>query len=251
MNDTIINKLREIEEKENVNILYAIESGSRAWGFASTDSDYDVRFIYIRKPEYYLKLEKTTDVIDWQLDDVFDINGWDLKKALVLLQKSNPMLFEWCNSPIVYKTTSMWEKISKAADKHFSPRASLYHYVGIAESTYREFLTDNSVILKKYFYALRPILACEWILKNKSIPPMEFMPLVENAFPQELRPVLKRLMDLKMNMSEKKTIPKVNELNCYIEERIITLKSAIIEFSIKSRIDWDELNSLFLEAIGL
>ncbi len=102
-------KLNEIEERENIKILHCIESGSRAWGFPSPDSDYDVRFIYVRPKEYYLKLEKTRDVIEWQLDDTLDINGWDLQKALRLLHNSNPTVFEWNNSPIVYRTTKEWE----------------------------------------------------------------------------------------------------------------------------------------------
>ncbi|OPZ21824.1 MAG: putative nucleotidyltransferase [Firmicutes bacterium ADurb.BinA205] len=92
-------KLDEIEEKENIRIIHCIESGSRAWGFASPDSDYDVRFIYVRIPKDYLKLEKTRDVIEWELNDVYDINGWDIRKTLGLLHKSNPTLFEWNGSP--------------------------------------------------------------------------------------------------------------------------------------------------------
>lgn len=101
MKNKIIRKRKEIEE--NIKILLAIESGSRAWGFASKDSDYDVRFIYARKRDDYLQLNKMRDVIEWQLDDVYDINGWDLKKALTLLHSSNPTLFEWAHSPIIYK----------------------------------------------------------------------------------------------------------------------------------------------------
>lgn len=92
MRKIIETKLKEIEKKENVRIIYAVESGSRAWGFASPDSDYDVRFIYVRPKDYYLRLDKTKDVIEWQLDETFDINGWDLQKALRLLHGSNPTL---------------------------------------------------------------------------------------------------------------------------------------------------------------
>lgn len=112
MQNVIEEQLKEIEEKENVKIIYCVESGSRAWGFASPDSDYDVRFIYVRNKEDYLKLNKNRDVIEWRLDDVLDINGWDIQKALRLLYKSNPTLIEWSMSPIVYKTTPQWEKIS-------------------------------------------------------------------------------------------------------------------------------------------
>ncbi len=105
MEELIKSKLKEIEEKENIKILHCVESGSRAWGFASPDSDYDVRFIYVRPKEFYLRLDKTREVIEWQLDDTLDINGWDVSKALSLLYKSNPTLFEWNSSPIVYNCT--------------------------------------------------------------------------------------------------------------------------------------------------
>lgn len=103
MFEIIKDKIQEIEKKENVRVLRCVESGSRAWGFASPDSDYDVRFIYVRPKEYYLRLEKKRDVIEWQLDETLDINGWDIQKALRLLHKSNPTLFEWNSSPIIYK----------------------------------------------------------------------------------------------------------------------------------------------------
>lgn len=135
MRDVIIEKLREIEQKEQVTILHAVESGSRAWGFASPDSDYDVRFIYVRPAEYYLKLEKTRDVIEWQLDERLDINGWDLQKALRLLHSSNPTLFEWNNSPIVYKTTEEWAEIRIEINNYFLARSGLYHYLNTATTT--------------------------------------------------------------------------------------------------------------------
>lgn len=116
---TIQSKLFEIEAKENVRILHCVESGSRAWGFASPDSDYDVRFIYVRPKDYYLRLEKTRDVIEWQLDETLDINGWDVQKALRLLHNSNPTLFEWNASPIIYRTTDDWKRISEVIDDYF------------------------------------------------------------------------------------------------------------------------------------
>ena len=104
-------KLAEIEKKERVRVLYAVESGSRAWGVESPDSDYDVRFVYVREKEAYLSLQEKRDVIEWQLDEVLDINGWDLRKALVQFHKGNAVIFEWANSQVVYKTTKEWEEI--------------------------------------------------------------------------------------------------------------------------------------------
>ncbi len=164
MRNTVISKLKEIEERENVKILHCIESGSRAWGFASPDSDYDVRFIYVHPKEFYLRLDKTRDVIEWQLDDTLDINGWDIQKALTLLHNSNPTLFEWNSSPIIYKTTDEWQKIAAVINRYFVAKSGLYHYLSTAKSNYREYLKGETVRLKKYFYVLRPLLACKWIL---------------------------------------------------------------------------------------
>ena len=119
--ELILIKIREIEEKENIKVLHAVESGSRAWGFASPDSDYDVRFIYLRNKNFYLSLRENKDFIDWELNEVLDINGWDLKKALKHFHKSNATLFEWSNSPIVYYTTDEWKRIYYiTASKYFS-----------------------------------------------------------------------------------------------------------------------------------
>lgn len=119
MFEAIVRELDLIEQAEHVRILHCVESGSRAWGFASPDSDYDVRFIYVRDEDFYLKLEETRDVIEWKLDDILDINGWDLKKALRLLRQSNPTLFEWNSSPLVYRTTDDWKKISEVISGYF------------------------------------------------------------------------------------------------------------------------------------
>ena len=126
--DTILNDIQtaldEVEKFENVEILLAVESGSRAWGFASLDSDYDVRFIYIRKKEEYLRVDETKEYIDWALDEVLDINGWDLKKVLLAFSKGNPNLMEWMGSPIVYRKSDKWDRISEVAREFFSEKDS-------------------------------------------------------------------------------------------------------------------------------
>ena len=186
MRETIIRKLHEIEKTENVRILLAVESGSRAWGFASPDSDYDVRFIYVRPKEDYLRLEKIRDVIELPLDDVLDINGWDLQKALRLLYKSNPTLFEWAASPIVYMETEFAGQFRNVMNTYFSTKKSLYHYISMAEGNYREFLRGANVKAKKYFYVMRPVLACRWILEKGTPPPMRFTELMAAELPGEL-----------------------------------------------------------------
>lgn len=123
MRNMIVERLKEIEQRENIRILHAVESGSRAWGFASPDSDYDVRFIYVRPRDFYLKLEKTRDVLEFPIDDFLDINGWDLQKALRLLHKSNPSVFEWFKSPIVYKQTEFSNEFIPMMENYFLKKA--------------------------------------------------------------------------------------------------------------------------------
>ena len=132
MTEIIKKKLKEIEARENIRVLHCVESGSRAWGFASPDSDYDVRFIYVRPLEYYLRLEKARDVIEWQLDEMLDINGWDLQKALRLLHNSNPTLFEWFSSPIVYRETPFAEEFRSVMRQYFCSKRGLTHYLSMA-----------------------------------------------------------------------------------------------------------------------
>ena len=148
MKKEILDKLAEIEEKENVKVLHAVESGSRAWGVESSDSDYDVRFIFVRPKEDYLRLSEKRDVIEWQLDEVLDINGWDLKKTLIQFHKGNATLFEWANSPVVYKTTDEWKAIYESSKQYFSEKAALYHYYGTANSTYKQYLQEDKVKYK-------------------------------------------------------------------------------------------------------
>jgi len=136
MHELITQKLREIEASEHIRILHCVESGSRAWGFASPDSDFDVRFIYVREPAFYLRLDKTRDVIEWQLDATLDMNGWDLQKALRLLHTSNPTLFEWNQSPIVYKTTSEWEQVRRVINRFFLAKSGIHHYRSTASGNF-------------------------------------------------------------------------------------------------------------------
>jgi predicted nucleotidyltransferase len=247
--ETIKSKLKEIEERENLRILYAVESGSRAWGFASPDSDYDVRFIYVRKPEVYLALEDCRDVIEWQLDAVLDINGWDLRKTLRLLYNSNPTLFEWANSSIVYKITPEWREISAVFKNYFLSKSGIYHYLHMAEGNYREYLKGDTIKVKKYFYVLRPILACEWILKNASPPPVLFSELVESHADDALKSQIDRLFEIKIKSPETELMPKIKALNDFIERKLPELKAEAEAVGEEGRKDYTELNRLFLRTL--
>ena len=249
MRERIVEELQKIEQTHNVKIIMAIESGSRAWGFASPDSDYDVRFIYVRNKEDYLKLEGIRDVIEWKLDEVLDINGWDIRKALQLLHKSNPTIFEWCISPIVYLSTLDFDVLKKVMPGYFSEKKALYHYWHMAQTNYREYLKGEEVRIKKYFYVLRPLLAAQWILDKKVAPPMLFDELVDAELDEKLRPELNCLLGMKKTLPEMGMAPKVQIFNDYIEKVMPDIKEAAEKIE-ETEKDWDALNELFLQFIN-
>lgn len=249
MREKIQEQLRRIEEAENIKILFAVESGSRAWGFASPDSDYDVRFIYIRRLEDYLRLNTIRDVIELPIDDALDINGWDLQKTLRLLHKSNPTLFEWFSSPIVYQETEFADKFRDLMMHYFSSKKTMYHYVSMAEGNYREYLKGDLIRAKKYFYVLRPVLACQWILDWGTPPPMLFSELLKAELPVELIDVVNQLLELKMNSPEVKLIKRISEINEYLDESIPRIKRAVRLLEDSLTPDWNELNQLFLQSL--
>lgn len=246
MRNEILKRLAQIEKAENVRILIAVESGSRAWGFASPDSDYDVRFIYVRPKDEYLRLQKRRDVIELPLSHELDINGWDLNKTLRLLHKSNPTLFEWFSSPIVYLKTNFAVRFQSTMGRYFSSKRGLYHYISMASGNYREYLKSDMVKAKKYFYVLRPVLACRWILDNGTPPPMLFSELVNSELTPELLPEVERLLDLKINSPEVRMIPKREALNKYLESSIEEIKRTVAALPETSKNGWEELNDLFL-----
>ncbi len=249
MQQLIVKKLDEIERQENVRILLAVESGSRAWGFASEDSDYDVRFIYVRPRNDYLRLEKFRDVIELPLEGELDINGWDLDKTLRLLRSSNPTLFEWFSSPIVYRETPFADDFRSVMFKYFSTRRGLYHYLSMANGNYREYLKGEMVKAKKYFYVLRPILACRWIIDHGTPPPMLFSELVKSELDSAVSKDVVRLLDLKMNSPETKIIPRVESLNKYLENSMEEVQTRIRQMPEDTHHDWEELNQIFLSQL--
>lgn len=249
--DLIRQKLEEIERCENVKILHAIESGSRAWGFASPDSDYDVRFIYVRCAKDYLKLEDTKDFIDWELDEILDINGWDLSKALRHFHKGNATLFEWANSPIGYKTTDEWAEIYAKACEYFSCKTAMYHYYGTANKNYNEYLLDEMVKYKKYFYVLRPVLAYKWIEKKQTPPPVLFSELVVEVLEDNMRDEIDKLLSAKVKMIESEKGPRVDAINEYIAENLVQMKRCVDAMEDDRKSDWDALNEVFLGAVGM
>ncbi len=185
----IMEKLARVERDENVKIVLAVESGSRAWGFASPDSDYDVRFIYVRRLADYLTLAPRRDVLELPIDATFDINGWDLRKALGLLTRSNPMLIEWFSSPVRYLAVSPWvEQLVQQAIVAIDPRALRYHYINQTRLRWDQIShSDPLVSVKHYCYGLRCALALDWLDNHQGLLPMDVASLVADL---SLQPAL-------------------------------------------------------------
>lgn len=183
----ILARLRHAETEYGVRVLLAVESGSRAWGFASPNSDYDARFIYVHPRDWYLSvgLEEQRDVIEYPIVDDIDINGWDLRKALHLFWKSNPAFMEWIQSPIVYREEGSFATLAREAmEAVYSCQKGIYHYRSMAKTNYRGYLRAELVPLKKYFYVLRPLLAVRWLERFQQAAPIEFEKLLAVA-PQD------------------------------------------------------------------
>ncbi len=222
MEDTIRSRLGAIQASENVCIVYACESGSRAWGFPSADSDYDVRFVYVRPVEWYLSIDDKRDVIECPVEDGLDINGWDLRKALRLFRKSNPPLLEWLGSPIVYlERGTTAECLRELAKTHYSPSACLFHYLHMARRNFREYLCGETVRTKKYFYVLRPLLAMNWIERGLGVVPTDFNVLVDKLVTEpNLRAEIERLLAAKRAGTELDRGPRIESISRFIEDEL-------------------------------
>lgn len=222
-----IHKRLEAAEKEhNVRILYAIESGSRAWGFASPNSDYDVRFIYAHPQDWYLSIEKEQqDVIEYPIVDEIDINGWDIRKALRLFKRSNPALVEWLLSSIVYRDDGFFHSQALALlPEIYSVEKGIYHYRSMALNNYQNFLTKETVLLKKYFYVLRPLLAIRWLEHRRTPAPIEFDLLrFECIQDVQLINAIEELVEQKKQALEKAEIPQIPILQAFIESELARL----------------------------
>lgn len=227
MNNEITHKLRELEQQHNVKILYACESGSRAWGFASPDSDYDVRFIYAHPKNKYLGISEIRDVIEVPVNEVLDINGWDLRKALGLFRKSNAPLYEWLQSPVVYLADTQFAADMRGMmSGYFSLRAGFHHYFSMARNAFENDLQGEQVRIKKYFYALRPLLAAQWIIEKQDVPPMEFAPLRTIIADAAVQQGIDELLERKKDSNEKTTITPVTVLQQFIADGLQHCKTA-------------------------
>jgi uncharacterized protein len=227
MRTIILDKLESLEREFDVKILLACESGSRAWGFASPDSNYEVRFIYVHKKDFYLSIDERRDVLEVPIDAVLDMAGWELKKTLRLFRKSNPPLYEWLQSPLVYSADQAFlQEMQTLMPMYGSPRAAMLYYLGIAKGVLAQNLISSFVPIKRYFYALRPLLACKWIAETGAAPPMAFS-VLRLLLDKDLHDIVDALLLQKASMGEKYTIPAIPALTAYVEREIAWCEQAL------------------------
>jgi len=238
--------LARLEAGRNVRVLYACESGSRAWGFASRDSDYDVRFLYVHRRDWYLSVEDRRDVIEEPLTDELDVSGWELRKALRLLRKSNPPLLEWLKSPVVYQhDPAFTREFGALSEEFYSPQRCFSHYLHMASGNWRHYLQSREqVSLKKYLYVFRPLLACRWIERNLGQVPMLFQQLVDGVLEErDVRATLDELVARKQAGDELDVAPPVDVLSHFVRDELARLESLNRPEDVAG--DVEELNRFF------
>jgi uncharacterized protein len=251
MNTKIAVLLKNLEDKHGVEVLYACETGSRAWGFPSPDSDYDVRMIYRHPVDWYLSLSDKKDTIEYMSEDgELDVTGWDIKKCLQLMWRSNGALLERVQSPIIYsEKAGIAALLNGYAQRCYSPIATMHHYLGMCKKCFTDVAGKDEVKLKGLFYALRAALCCKWIQHETTPPPIVFETMVQQLiFEPALKQRIRELVVLKAGKSEKYLHPAEHALNDFIATEIQTAEAACAQLGARRDKDVD-LDGLFQQII--
>lgn len=250
---TILTKLKAIEKENGFRILFAAESGSRAWGLSSTDSDYDIRFIYAYPTSRYLELNEPRATYD-KISKDLDFSGWDIKKTLRLFYNGNMSVYEWLHSPTVYKSSQIARFLLKAEEDYFSPKAAVYHYSNFAKKQYTKYVAGKDLALvKKWFYIIRPILSMRCVAKNSSCPPIEFSELFEETkheLPDCIVDTINNLYTLKRSSSETDIVSVPKYFKEWAQKQIDTFWNVARELDGRKKDDIKELNAIIQLAVG-
>jgi uncharacterized protein len=245
--ETIKKYLTEIEQQHGVKVLFACETGSRAWGFPSPDSDYDVRFLYMHERDWYLSLSKQKDTIEF-IDGDWDISGWDLRKALLMLMKSNLPLIERFQSPINYYDQPAFSKeFRNLIEQFYSPTAVFFHHYSLATNFWEELQSGNDHRLKDLFYLVRSLLSCNWIINDKKVVPMHIEPLLKNI-DSDIDKQLRQLIRVKATKDESYRHPNDPGLWKWITEMFALLESKKQNLGVANG-DTKLMNKFFIKTI--
>lgn len=215
----VARRLREVETQRNLRILFACESGSRAWGFASTDSDFDVRFIFTRPANDYLSLTPPKDAFDLHQDQDFDLAGWDIRKTAELMRRCNPPLMEWLDSPIIYEADDIISpNLIELRDVYFDAKKAAHHYLSLAAGIWKKYLQDEpNPVRKKYLYALRPLACIRFIELHRIQPPTLFDAVLDQIdWEQDVREAIANLVEQKRSADELGSQPADPVLTAHI-----------------------------------
>jgi len=250
LKEEIIKHITELEAKENITIHLAVESGSRAWGCPSPDSDYDVRIMFTRAKEKYIQIDEPQDTLNYFHGDLLDINGWDFKKVCKLIRKSNVTPFEWAQSPMVYKEINDFSQAVLELSKHyFQAKHSVNHYRGIAKNCYLSGLSEDKIKLKKLFYVLRPLMAASWIIEKKEIPPMDIPKLIHVVKDAAIVADIQELLQIKQQANEDYVHTIDDKLIQFIDAQFEYIDATKFEETAQKK-DSTELNKAFQKTIA-
>lgn len=241
-------KLKEIEKEYGIRVLYAVESGSRAWGTNSQDSDFDIRFLYIRSAQDYLRLVPYRDVLEFEITDGWDMCGWDLTKTLRLLNTANSQIYEWFASPVVYVDEGFSQRIRPLLDAYFSTRSAVYHYLSQAERKMRKTQNAEEAKVKYYLYALQHLAAARWILQHEKSVSLDFRGLMP-VLPEEIRQEALVLLQRKITRPDQPRIDHILWLEEWLWQEYDRILQIVKTFGPEPDRPWEPLDRFFLEEL--
>ena len=249
----ILKKLKETERNNSVKIPLAIESGSRSWGFASPDSDYDCRFVYVHEKDWYLSVFVKPDTIEYAADKVFDVNGWDLRKFISHIVKSNAVMSEWISSNEVYiRDEVITALLRELAESFFNPISVSYHYLSLAGKKYKEIINAGSAKLKSYFYVLRPLANLAYIEQHRKQPPMNyFNTLAEIKLDTAISDEIARLAEMKESAEESVKIPENKIMTGYFAASIYNYEEKLRAMTYVKNRNYEYADTMFRKIIEM
>ena len=240
-------KLREIEKEYGIRVLYAAESGSRAWGTCLEDSDFDIRFIYIRPLESYLKLEEEKDVLEFPISEGWDMCGWDIRKLLKLLHHANSQIYEWFASPVVYVDEGFSQRIRPLLEGYFSVKTTCYHYLHQGDLKRKKAIHSPQPKVKHYLYILQHLSCTRWVLTRGEPVPVDYRAvtaLLEDAPRKAAEEILAR------KLAGERFIDPEPWLDAWIEAERARLSEAVARLPQEEKPDWEPLDQFFLSESG-
>lgn len=242
-------KLQQIELEYGIRVLYAAESGSRAWGTNAKTSDFDVRFIYIRPQEEYLRLDATRDVLEFPIEDGWDMCGWDLTKLLQLLHNSNSQIYEWFHSPVVYVDAGFSQRLRPVLDAYFSAKTAVYHYLHQADLKLKKLQKSDPAKVKHYLYTLQHLAAARWVLRCRKPVPVDFQQLL-TLLPEDIREQAQILLERKTTRPDLPAMPRDSHLEAWLLEERSRIQQELDQLPKEEEKHWEMLNRFFLSELS-